>query len=52
MLAPGGLALVQEVARQHGEQLIIDSEPGRGSVFALTLRRADKPHEARERVRA
>ena len=32
-----GLALVQELARMHGGEIRVDSEPGRGSLFSVTL---------------
>jgi signal transduction histidine kinase len=32
-----GLALVQEIARAHGGQVTVDSEPGRGSRFTISL---------------
>lgn len=32
-----GLALVQELVRQHGGAIAVESEPGRGSTFTVTL---------------
>jgi two-component system phosphate regulon sensor histidine kinase PhoR len=32
-----GLAIVKHVIQRHGGEILIDSEPGKGSVFALTL---------------
>ena len=32
-----GLAIVKHVIQRHGGEIIVDSEPGKGSVFALTL---------------
>lgn len=32
-----GLAIVKHVTQRHGGEIAIDSEPGKGSVFALTL---------------
>ncbi|HEX6634031.1 MAG TPA: response regulator, partial [Usitatibacter sp.] len=33
-----GLALVQELVRMHGGEIRVESEPGRGSAFAVALR--------------
>lgn len=38
-----GLAMVQGIVRQSGGQLGIESTPGRGSVFTITLPEADSP---------
>jgi two-component system phosphate regulon sensor histidine kinase PhoR len=32
-----GLAIVKHVIQRHGGEILIDSEPGKGSVFSLTL---------------
>ena len=32
-----GLAIVKHVIQRHGGEILVDSEPGKGSVFALTL---------------
>ena len=32
-----GLAIVKHVIQRHGGEILIESEPGKGSVFALTL---------------
>jgi signal transduction histidine kinase/DNA-binding response OmpR family regulator len=40
-----GLALSQELVRLHGGTLTVASEPGRGSVFTVTLPRRSRPHE-------
>jgi PAS domain S-box-containing protein len=32
-----GLALVQELVKLHGGQILVESEPGRGTVFTVTL---------------
>jgi two-component system phosphate regulon sensor histidine kinase PhoR len=32
-----GLAIAKHVIQRHGGEILIDSEPGKGSVFALTL---------------
>jgi two-component system aerobic respiration control sensor histidine kinase ArcB len=33
-----GLPLAREIARAHGGEIELDSEPGKGSCFAVTLR--------------
>jgi signal transduction histidine kinase len=40
-----GLALAREIARAHGGSIEIESEPGRGSTFAVRLPRANPPPE-------
>ena len=37
-----GLSLVQSVLSRHGGRMEVDSEPGRGSTFALILPRSDR----------
>jgi signal transduction histidine kinase len=32
-----GLAMVRRIATAHGGQVLVESEPGRGSTFTLTL---------------
>jgi two-component system phosphate regulon sensor histidine kinase PhoR len=32
-----GLAIVKHVIQRHGGEILVDSEPGKGSVFSLTL---------------
>ena len=34
---PPGLAIVKFIAEQHGGEVIVESEPGKGSCFTLTL---------------
>ncbi|MEW6082199.1 MAG: ATP-binding protein [Bacillota bacterium] len=35
-----GLAIVRQIVEAHGERVWVESEPGRGSIFAFTLARA------------
>jgi PAS domain S-box-containing protein len=44
-----GLALVQELVRLHGGEIRVESEPGRGSRFTVTLRKGSA-HLPQERV--
>ena len=37
-----GLAMVKKIAQVHNGQLTLDSAPGQGSTFALTLPREKK----------
>jgi signal transduction histidine kinase len=32
-----GLAIADSIARSHGGEISVDSKPGKGSVFAVTL---------------
>jgi signal transduction histidine kinase len=32
-----GLALVKEIAESHGGQVMVESQPGKGSLFRVTL---------------
>ena len=41
-----GLAMAQEVAQEHGGQLVCDSVPGRGTAFTLRLPAASLPEQA------
>ncbi len=44
-----GLAIAHSIVRRHGGRLTVDSDPGRGSVFTLTLPATDlvvRPDEA------
>ncbi len=45
-----GLALVHELARFHGGDVSVDSEPGRGSTFSVWLRTGDA-HLPADRIR-
>jgi signal transduction histidine kinase len=47
-----GLAIAERVALAHGGGLDVDSEPGRGTTFTVTLRRADPTTPAARRPRA
>jgi two-component system, OmpR family, heavy metal sensor histidine kinase CusS len=38
-----GLALGKWIAERHGAQLLVESEPGRGSEFSCSMPRADPP---------
>lgn len=38
-----GLAICRQIAAQDGLRLDVDSQPGKGTVFSLHLRRADSP---------
>jgi DNA-binding response OmpR family regulator len=46
-----GLALVQELVRLHGGEVRVESQPGRGSVFTVTLSRG-QAHLPPERIAA
>src|SRR5438309_44121 len=41
-----GLAMAQEIAQEHGGQLVCDSVPGRGTAFTLRLPAASVPEQA------
>jgi len=41
-----GLAMAQEIAQEHGGQLVCDSVPGRGTAFTLRLPAASLPEQA------
>src|SRR5438445_270737 len=41
-----GLAMAQELAQEHGGQLVCDSIPGRGTAFTLRLPAASLPEQA------
>jgi two-component system, NtrC family, sensor kinase len=41
-----GLAMAQEIAQEHGGQLVCDSVPGRGTSFTLRLPAASLPEQA------
>jgi signal transduction histidine kinase len=36
-----GLAMVREIVRAHGGQILVTSEPGRGSRFTVVIRTAE-----------
>lgn len=36
-----GLSMVQEIARFHDGKISVKSEPGKGSIFTLTLKKAE-----------
>jgi two-component system phosphate regulon sensor histidine kinase PhoR len=35
-----GLSLVKQIVNEHGGTIDVESEPGKGSKFTLTLKRA------------
>jgi len=41
-----GLAIVKHIARVHHGNVLVDSAPGKGSVFTIILPRIDQPHNA------
>jgi len=41
-----GLALVEHIVRAHGGDIRLESQPGRGSMFALLLPAAEGSHES------
>lgn len=43
-----GLAIVKHIAAQHHAELVLQSEPGRGTKIAILFKRADLPDKAGE----
>jgi signal transduction histidine kinase len=39
-----GLSLVKAIVESHGGRVAVESTPGRGSVFSITLPAGDAPH--------
>lgn len=38
-----GLVITRTLVERHGGKLVVDSAPGQGSTFSVTLPRADRP---------
>ncbi len=47
-----GLAIARRISQEHGGQLVVESEVGRGAAFTLTLPRAAEPTSLLESQRA
>ena len=44
-----GLSIVKRIISQHGEEISLESEEGKGAMFTFTLTRAVEPKEERPR---